>query len=261
MKTIKYLILIISFPLINSNLSATGKESPENAPEKTQKSHSDYRFNSFDFNVDFGINNYLNDGNFPDENGSIYAVRPWGSWYVALTGTQTTKIAGPLYLKLGAFVDWYNFKFLNENTRLTTNGQEVAFFEINDPLINSQKSKLTLSYLNLKAVPTIYLGKNKHSSGGCGFLDWDNRPGAIRIGAGGYVGYRLDAYAKAQYKIEGDKEKERIRENYFTNNLRYGVRFELGVGSFDFFLNYDMNDLFVENRGPQLNPISFGLTL
>ena len=50
---------------------------------------------------DFGLNNYLNsNGEFPDENNALYAVKPVQSWYVAVGLLNKTHVAGPL------FIDW-----------------------------------------------------------------------------------------------------------------------------------------------------------
>jgi hypothetical protein len=81
----------------------------------------------------------------------------------------------------------------------------------------------------------------------------------FRIGAGQYVGNRIGSYAKQQYQVNGEKEFNRERDPFFLENIRYGVRLQLGIRSTDFFINYDLNELFVENRGPALNAYSFGI--
>jgi hypothetical protein len=42
--------------------------------------------------------------------------------------------------------------------------------------------------------------------------------------------------------------------------MRYGLRGQIGFNDIDLFVNYDMNDLFTEGKGPQLNAFSFGIT-
>jgi hypothetical protein len=81
----------------------------------------------------------------------------------------------------------------------------------------------------------------------------------FRIGLGPYVGYRIDSYSKHVYYSNGDKEKDQDRSSYYLNNFRYGARFQIGYRGTDLFVNYDMNDLYVENRGPKLNALSFGV--
>ena len=205
--------------------------------------------------VDLGFNNYLNNGEFPDE-ATAPTVRPWGSWHVALKFKNQTHATGIFYLNWGVDVSWYNFKFENRDTRIIKGPDDVQF--VRDPQdLDFIKSKLTATYLNASFVPTFRLGGNR---GGRGWF-WGGvceRDG-FSIGVGGYGGYRLDSYAKYVFKEEGDKRRDRERSDFFLNNWRYGLRLELGMDGIDLFFNYDLNELFVSGRGPELNAISFGL--
>lgn len=204
---------------------------------------------------DLGFNNYLRNGKFPDESNELYAVKPVVSWYVALGLLNRTKISGPLYLDWGANVSWYNFKFENERTRLAKEPEGVVFSE-NTEVIDPIKSKLVVPYLNVSLVPLFYFGKP-------GANDWfvfDRDKGAgFRVGAGVYAGYRLGSRAKYVYREDGDRERVKDRTNFYVNNYRYGVRFQLGYRGVDVFANYDLNELFVQDRGPELNAFSFGI--
>jgi len=54
------------------------------------------------FNFDFGTNNYLEEGDFPDVNGAQYAVRPWGSWYIGLNSVLRTQVSNTFFIEWGA---------------------------------------------------------------------------------------------------------------------------------------------------------------
>lgn len=203
--------------------------------------------------LDFGLNNYLSDGKFPDETGALYAVNPFYSWYIAVGGVNKTHITGPLYLDWGANVSWYNFKFQNTRTRIEKGDAELTFFE-DHAAIDPIKSKLVVPYLNVSFVPLLNFGNRRRND----FMDYDNNSG-FRIGLGGYAGYRLGGKTKYVFKEDGDRERVKNRTNFYVNNWRYGVRLQMGIGGFDFFANYDLNDLFNEGKGPQLNAFSFGL--
>jgi len=73
------------------------------------------------------------------------------------------------------------------------------------------------------------------------------------------VGYRIASKTKLVYEENGEREKEKDRDNFYLNNLRYGLRIQIGVRSTDLFVNYDMNELFAKDKGPKLNAVSFGL--
>lgn len=91
------------------------------------------------------------------------------------------------------------------------------------------------------------------------FFD-NNHSESFRIGLGPYAGYRIDSYTKLQYKEEGEKRRERNHDPFYLNNIRYGLRFQIGFRDTDLFFNYDMNELFASGKGPKLNAFSFGIT-
>ncbi|ELR68415.1 hypothetical protein C900_00383 [Fulvivirga imtechensis AK7] len=216
------------------------------------------------FNIDLGTNNYVQDGNFPDETDEPYTVRPFGSWYVALTSTNQTHIGGPLYLEWGPSVSWYNFKFQNDRIRVI-DGPDANIFEEDTSLPNAdfKKSKLTVAYINFSVVPMFSFGEpeRKEKKDFWDWKDWnDDDDRGFRIGIGGYGGYRIASYTKVVYKEDDDKEKDKNKDNFHLNNFRYGLRLQMGYRGTDLFFNYDLNELFAEGKGPQLNAFSFGLT-
>ena len=209
------------------------------------------------FNFEFGMNNWLQDGKYPNESNALYTVRNWGSWYVALANTNRLHVAGPFYLDFGANISWYNLKFQNDRTRLTKEPEELVFWEdlvVEGPI----KSKLTVSYINATLVPVFSFGKSGRKRD---LFNWDYYDKGFRIGVGGYVGYRLWSFTKYTWRESGTKNKNHDKGDFFLNNLRYGVRMIMGFRVFDVFVNYDLNDMFIENRGPQLNGLSFGIII
>jgi hypothetical protein len=216
------------------------------------KRHIRGRNNQGFFNFDLGMNNFLENGKFPDEANAAYTVRPWGSWYIGLNSIQKIRVRGKFFTELGLGVSWYNFKFQNDGLIVSKGDSQVEFTE-SAPDLDPVKSKLTVCYLNASLVPVLDFGSRPYKSRFWGSND------AFRIGFGPYVGYRIQSYAKQVYEVNGDKEKDRTRNNFYINNLRYGARFQMGYRGTDIFVNYDMNELFAENRGPKLNAFSFGV--
>lgn len=250
MKTLKLLVaVVLVILLVNPGFA---QEEEDNQKRKKYKLGTHH-----DFSIDLGINNWVQDGEFPNDNNELYAVRPWGSWYVALNSVNDTHITGPLHVEWGLGVSWYNFKFENEATRIEEGNNTVLFSEAS-PEINSDKSKLTASYLNASLVPVLRLGGGKHRN----HHSWRHWHGSkhedgLRIGAGIYAGYKLASYTKTI--IEDDKNRD--HDGYFLENVRYGARFQMGFRGIDIFANYDLNEMFVKNKGPELNAFSFGVIL
>jgi hypothetical protein len=208
------------------------------------------------FNIDVGMNNYLQNGKFPDGSNELYTVKPWGSWYVGLNSVLRTHVAGKLFMEWGGGVTWYNFKFSNTKVVMSKDDNGVIFSE--DPRdFEFTKSKLTVAYINASIVPVMDFGGSSRKNS---FFD-HHHSNSFRVGFGPYVGYRLDSYAKQVHIDNGNKVKNHDHDNFYLNNMRYGLRLQLGFRGTDIFFNYDMNDLFIESKGPKLNAFSFGITL
>jgi Skp family chaperone for outer membrane proteins len=202
------------------------------------------------FNFDLGTNNYLQDGKFPGSE-DLHSVRPWGSWYLGFSSVQSTRVAKKLFLQWSLGMNWYNFKFENDDVRIIKTDDGVIF-EHDDRDANFIKSKLTASYINAALIPMLDFGDNgrKHRF-------WEDS-NSFRIGVGPYVGYRVGSHTKQVYN-DGGREKDKDRDSLHLNNFRYGARLQLGYRSTDLFFNYDVSELFVNDKGPKLNAFSFGV--
>lgn len=204
------------------------------------------------YNLDLGTNNYLSGDQFPD-GSEPYAIRPWGSWYVAGNSVQRTRLGKNLFVEWGLGLSWYNFKF-QENNTLVRKDEFGIHLDADTRDVDYVKSKLSATFINASLVPVLDFGDHSRKR-----RVWDGHGGGFRFGIGPYVGYRVASKSKLVYEEGGDREKEKERDSFYLNNLRYGFRLQLGVRSTDLFINYDMNDLFANEKGPRLNAISFGL--
>jgi hypothetical protein len=204
------------------------------------------------YNIDLGTNNYLADDQFPD-GSEPYAVRPWGSWYLAGNSVQRTRLGKNIFVEWGLGVSWYSFKFQESNMLVLKDEVEVTF-EPDSRDVEYIKSKLSATFINASLVPVLDFGDHSRKA-----RVWDGNGSGFRFGLGPYVGYRISSKTKLVYEENGDREKEKNHDNFYLNNLRYGFRLQLGIRSTDLFVNYDMNELFAKEKGPKLNAISFGL--
>jgi hypothetical protein len=204
------------------------------------------------FNFDLGTNNYLADGKFPDNDNALYSVRPWGSWYLAASSIQRTRLGSKLFIEWGVGLSWYNFKFQKDNIQIVEDDTGIEFVEdMRDA--DFKKSKLSASFIQASLVPIVDFGGHSRKA-----RLWDGYNNSFRIGIGPYVGYRISSHSKIVYN-DGHREKDKERDNFYLNNFRYGLRLQLGYRATDLFFNYDMNELFAEGRGPKLNAFSFGV--
>ena len=242
----------VEIPIVNREVIKTGEQEEDwKSVKRTYRGRRTYR----SFNFDLGTNNYLNDGKFPDQDNSLYTVRPWGSWYLSLNHTYRTRVAKKFFLEWGMGASWYNFKFQNNSILVSKDDNSVIFSEDTRDA-SFRKSKLSVTYLNASLVPVLDFGNNKRKPG-----FWkDHHNSGFHIGAGAYAGYRINSYAKQVFREDGDRDRSRTNNNFYLNNFRYGLRAQIGYNDIDFFFNYDLNDLFATNKGPQLNAFSFGVS-
>lgn len=215
------------------------------------------------FNIDLGMNNWLENGQFPDGNNALYSVKPFGSWYVALNSTNKTWIGGPLFLEWGLGVSWYNWKMQDPDVMISEASEAIEFSQVTSP-IDGIKSKLTASYINVHAVPMFDFSRGRrkitsYESAGVKVKRYSKK--GFRLGAGGYAGYRLGSHTKFRFKEDGDNQRDKESDNFFLENFRYGIRGQVGWKGAEFFGMYDLNTVFSEGRGPSLNAVTIGVIL
>ena len=244
---------------------AATETTTENWSSNNHYSERRYRRSTYhSFNFDIGTNNFLQNGKFPDQSNAAYSVRPWGSWYIGINSVQRTRLAGILFVEWGFGVSWYNFKFQDNSVVLNKTSDNVTFVQ-DSRGYDYLKSKLTASYLNASVVPMIDFGKGGRKTSifdgsRVDFSSRGNHSSSFRIGVGPYAGYRIDSYTKLIYSDAGKKNTDRHHDPYYLNNIRYGWRLQFGFNDVDFFFNYDMNEVFLANRGPKLHAFAFGVT-
>lgn len=73
------------------------------------------------------------------------------------------------------------------------------------------------------------------------------RSTGFRFGLGGYLGFNMSAVQTIKYKESGHKVKERIVNNYNTNNFIYGLDVYFGWRWITLYVKYDLNTIFSHN--------------
>lgn len=82
----------------------------------------------------------------------------------------------------------------------------------------------------------------------------------FKFGFGGYAGLNIGARQKLWYKDDGEKTKQKIKQDYNVNPFVYGVGTYIGYDDVSLFLKYDLSNTFKENSMQQ-NNISLGIRL
>lgn len=192
-----------------------------------------------------GLNSLVEKSANPNYPAESYRLKPLGSRYISLALSQMPTIARSQHvgfkLYYGIEVSWNNYMF--ENDVIAQKGADGIVFS--DAGRDLKKSKLTVCSVNLPVVPRLSFYNSSGRKMG-------------HLGFGGYVGYRVDSYTKIK---EQDNNKERQHSNFYLNDFRYGLIAHIGIARTNFFIKYDLNPMFQDNKGPNVRALSFGIGL
>lgn len=80
----------------------------------------------------------------------------------------------------------------------------------------------------------------------------------FRMGIGGYGGFNLGTRQKLKYSNNGENIKDKLKRDYNTSDLIYGLSAYIGVDEVLLYVKYDLNPIFKDAVVEQRN-ISLGL--
>ncbi len=146
-----------------------------------------------------------------------------------------------LRFNAGLLYDINNYRFTTDAS-LIPRIDSVAF-KPKESTENISKNKLTTTYLMLPVNFTFTSSKESKK--------------AFRMSAGFRVGYRVGAHTKQVV----DSKKEKVRDDFNLNPIKYGVTASIGYSWLNLYADYDMTTLFRDNTQPALIPIQVGIVL
>ncbi|MGB0895944.1 MAG: hypothetical protein ACPGRW_01345 [Flavobacteriaceae bacterium] len=80
----------------------------------------------------------------------------------------------------------------------------------------------------------------------------------FKVGIGGYAGLRIGTRQKLKYSIDGDKERDKQKDDFNANDFVYGLSGYVSWGAVGLYTKYDLNPLFSSPNAKQ-NNISLGI--
>ena len=80
----------------------------------------------------------------------------------------------------------------------------------------------------------------------------------FNFGLGGFVGLNLNNIQKLKFDRNGDNKKEKIKDDFNTNNFLYGLSAYAGFGDTTLYFTYSLNPIFKDNP-VDLNNVQLGL--
>lgn len=195
---------------------------------------------------EFGLSNFVNSDYALDlpADGSFMEVDMPRSWGVNLNFAEKSLGLVKNYFGIvtGAGLE-YNRYMLSNNVKL----MEVDGMMTGAPLdVDLNKNRLSMTYLNVPLLAEIQIPVyGEH-----------NR---IKLSAGVVGGVRLFSRQVQKWEMNGDKQKNKNKDNFNLRDFRYGFTARLAYGDMAIFANYYPQTLFNDGMGPDIFPVTIGL--
>ena len=199
--------------------------------------------------IDFGFNGFAN-AEYSDyqnefmDNDLLRSNSTFINFFQQSIGLQHNRNTIGLVTGIGLQLKSYR---LDKNTTIRRNNNgliqpETLYFDQN------QKSKLSIVSLVVPLLAEFQIPVNHY----------ENR---MYLSGGFYGGIRLSSHTKIKYRIDGKKEKLKVPGHYSIHDFKYGAMFRAGYRWVNVFATYDLVPLFRNEKGPEITPFTFGVTL
>lgn len=141
-----------------------------------------------------------------------------------------------------------NYRFSSDQTLRGDTNLVVAGYDYkkDGDRISYQKNKLAVNYVT---VPLL--------------LQFNTHPElkkSFHIAAGVLLSYKYNSHLKLVYKDDG-KQKDKRQDDFNIEPFRYDATVRLGYRNYTVFASYAMSELFKNERGPELHPFQFGISV
>jgi hypothetical protein len=198
--------------------------------------------------IELGVNGYLSNNNTialnkGDELMELnYGRSRYFAYYMMFDGMNIVK--DKMFFLTGLGLS-YNGYFFENNVNIGTANDTTLFTQ--DTLINYDKYKLRATYLQIPVMVRFR------------FHEPDEKGLNMTLGVIG--GYRIGSKIKAKYTLDGDKKKDKIKDDFNFSPFKADATLRIGYSSFGLAFNYSLTSLFEKGKAPELYPFSIGITL
>jgi len=200
--------------------------------------------------MEIGLNGFVNDDFSMNVEPDFMDLNTGKSWNYNINFLQQDLALGTPYLGLvtGLGFEVSNYHFDNGNVITEVAGEIIDVF----PPINttSEKARLQTVFLTAPLLLEFQVPAGKKK---------------FFISGGVIGGVKLVSKTKMVYYENGDKKKDKAKDDFNISALRYGFTARIGFKSLKIFANYYPTALFEDGGGPDegdnLYPFSVGLSL
>ncbi len=195
--------------------------------------------------MDLGINALTRNGDFKigTEAAPFDDLNFGRSWNLDmhLFRQKVSLVKQKFNLEYALTFSWYNYAFQND-VIIEPRADEFSFALSDDPL---RKSKMSMTYLTIPLMLNLETNPERKSH-------------SFRFSAGMSGGVRIASRTKTKTE---DKLKTKQRDDFNLNGFRYGPTVRIGYGWFNLYAQYAMSDFFADDKGPELNAFTAGISL
>jgi hypothetical protein len=205
------------------------------------------RFRGHWAGFEWGINNFLDGENSlsREDEAWFMDLNTGRSWVININFAQYSLGFGTSHIGLltGLGLEFSNYYFDNDNSV-----REFNDFIIADTLTgNVFKTKLSTTYLRVPLILEVQFPNTIRAK-------------RVFLSAGIIAGLKLGSHTKVVYKDSQGRMKDKNRDDFNINPFRCGLTARIGYGNISFFGDYYFSPMFIKDKGPELKPISVGLS-
>ncbi|NSW45931.1 MAG: outer membrane beta-barrel protein [Bacteroidales bacterium] len=110
-----------------------------------------------------------------------------------------------------------------------------------------KKNKLLISNLRIPMMLEFHIPVNDQKD-------------KIYLSAGLIGSLRIGSHIKQVYFVDGDRQTNKEYHSYYLNPLAYSVQLRIGFNKLGFYFDYQLSELFKNEKGPVLHPWAAGLS-
>ncbi len=235
--------------------------------EQEMKEARTQRRNVFTYwsGLDIGLNNWMDPGSGLDlpEDKKFMELDAVRSRFFAINFMEQKVEFGSHHAGLltGLGVEFTSYHFAN-NILLASDADSTFAVDEGLPSFNKNKLRqiglrvpLMLEFNTKRApLPTEELIRSgKHSS--------YSHKGNVHIAFGVVGSLYFDTMYKQKYSMDGDRFKDRSKDDLNLLPYRLAGTVRVGYGGLNLFAEYGLTELFKDGKGPELVPVTVGLTL
>ncbi len=141
----------------------------------------------------------------------------------------------------------YNSYGIKTNARVAHNNESTFANTVPDSLFTFSRNKLRATYLRVPLMLEFNTSTDPDRT--------------VHLAVGAIGGVRIGSMTRQIYEVDGQKFNDRVRSDFNLRTFTLDAAVRVGYRNFTLWANYGITPLFDRGKGPEVYPLSVGLTL